>query len=441
MGAGRKKRIGRWFIIQSDRKALRNLALWGIKLKRIQVVFYCFVLAVVTVFGIGGIKVLQSAYRNEIRTVQSIAGKVISEYPETENVFTEALRDMERESADVGVDILARYGYDEDEKIRQNPSYSHTLHLFLALLSVFLLFSLFGMFLYFHILEKRKHKQEDEILRILEKCIAGDYSFLEEEDALQKFYNPLFTDMLMKFGRKLKLKTEWLEEEHDNTKMLATDISHQLKTPISALKVCFPLCMEAESEEEREEFITRCMLQMEKLEMLAAALGNLSHLETHIIKLRPEEAAFIDILTKSVNAVYEKALKKQITIENVTENTEEVERLRLYIDAKWTVEAVANVLDNAIKYSPCGSSILIRVQKLYSFVRVEIEDQGIGIPKEERNQIFRRFYRGNNDYVNKQEGVGVGLYLARKLLEDEGGSIFVRPAKEQGSIFVLQLPL
>lgn len=108
---------------------------------------------------------------------------------------------------------------------------------------------------------------------------------------------------------------------------------------------------------------------------------------------------------------------------------------------KWTVEAIANILDNAIKYSQCGSDIQIRAQKLYSFVRVEIEDKGIGIPKEEQNKIFTRFYRGNNDIVKNQEGSGIGLYLSRSILEEQGGTVSVRSSLGKGSIFVIQLPL
>ena len=126
---------------------------------------------------------------------------------------------------------------------------------------------------------------------------------------------------------------------------------------------------------------------------------------------------------------------------NIEIVTSEFEDIPLYLDLKWTVEAIANILDNAIKYSQCGSDIQIRVQKLYSFVRVEIEDKGIGIPKEEQNKIFTRFYRGNNDIVKNQEGSGIGLYLSRSILEEQGGTVSVRSCLGKGSIFVIQLPL
>lgn len=385
--------------------------------------------------------VIRSAYVNEIHTVQNLAGKVIAQYPETESAFLEALGDRDRENADAGAGILSHYGYDETERIKENKSYAHVVIELFCVLGAFYLLILIYIHIYLGRTDRRRQRQENQVLSILENIWAGDYRFMEDEALSEKLDNPLFSDTLIKIGKNLKMKTEYLREEQDNTKMLVTDISHQLKTPLSALKVCFPLCMEAENAAEREEFRERCSMQMDKLEVLAAALVHISHLETHIIRLHPEKEFLIDILTESVNMVYEKAMEKQITIENVSGQTDETEDICVCADKKWTVEAVANVLDNAVKYSPAGGSIKLRVQKLYSFIRIEIEDNGIGIPKEERNQIFRRFYRGGNDVVRKSEGVGVGLYLSRKILEDEGGSIFVRPAKEKGSIFVLQLPI
>ena len=155
-----------------------------------------------------------------------------------------------------------------------------------------------------------------------------------------------------------------------------------------------------------------------------------------MITLNPEKTALTDILVGAVNTVYHKASGKNIEI--VTEDFEDV---KVNVDRKWTVEALANILDNGIKYSPAGSTISIRVNKLFSFVRIEIQDQGIGIPREERNRIFSRFYRGSDETVKKQEGSGVGLYLTRRILEDQRGTVSVRSSAGEGSTFAVQLPL
>lgn len=105
------------------------------------------------------------------------------------------------------------------------------------------------------------------------------------------------------------------------------------------------------------------------------------------------------------------------------------------------IEAISNIIDNAVKYSPENSSIYINVEKLFSFVRIEIKDNGIGILRNEQNKIFKRFYRGNDPVVKNLDGTGVGLYLSRRILEEEGGTVSVKSNNSRGSIFIIQLPL
>ncbi len=110
-------------------------------------------------------------------------------------------------------------------------------------------------------------------------------------------------------------------------------------------------------------------------------------------------------------------------------------------DKRWLGEAVINVLDNAVKYSPCGSKIFIRLQKRNDLVRMEIEDQGIGIPQNEYHKIFQRFYRGSSKEVMEKSGTGIGLFLSREIIEKHAGTIMVTSGKKKkGSTFVIQLP-
>lgn len=175
------------------------------------------------------------------------------------------------------------------------------------------------------------------------------------------------------------------------------------------------------------------------------ALINISRLETSMITLHQDKTSLSDILLDAVNTVYIKALQKEIVIEVINLSEEQGEDsstfLALSLDRKWTAEALSNILDNAIKYSPNGSTITVRLNKLYSHIRIEIEDAGIGIPKNEYNKIFQRFYRGLHPKVQQSEGSGVGLYLSRRIIEEQGGTITVKSASRQGTVFVIQLPL
>ena len=138
----------------------------------------------------------------------------------------------------------------------------------------------------------------------------------------------------------------------------------------------------------------------------------------------------------AVNTVIMKAVDKNIEI------SADMKDCMTKHDFRWTQEAVINVLDNAVKYSMPGSRIEIHLNQLTSYVMLEISDQGIGISSKEKNKIFQRFYRGEQAKEMERDGAGVGLYLARQILEQQGGTICVKEQScKTGSCFCMMLPL
>lgn len=397
--------------------------------------------AILTIFftlflGFFGIRSIRAAYRQEIRSVTNLAGAVLSEYPESKQTVLSAIQDNSLTTWQEGYDILTRYGYDDERNVNENAFYQQSFHSYMTVLIIFLLLMLGLERCFFLGIAKKQKRQEATLLEIVDHYFSENYQFISDSTLQEKLGNPVLTELLIRLGENLQQKTEYLSEERDNTKTLVTDISHQLKTPVSALKTCFSMYLEADTPEEKEEFLNRSQLQMDKLEALISSLIQISRLETSLITLNQEPVTLTDLLLGAVNSIYHKASAKEISIE-----TDDFDDMALKLDRKWTTEALVNILDNAVKYSPVGSCILIRVQPLFSFVRIEFEDEGIGISPEERNHIFHRFYRGSKEEVRKTEGTGVGLYLTRKILEDQGGTVTVHPAARHGSIFVVQLPL
>lgn len=161
-----------------------------------------------------------------------------------------------------------------------------------------------------------------------------------------------------------------------------------------------------------------------------------------MIELKLTKGRAFDVLLEAINRIWEKARKKEIEIEMDAEDG--LEEILILRDPKWLCESLINVLDNAVKYSPVGSTVTIRAATTVSFLRLEVKDEGIGIPRENYHKVFQRFYRGEAPLVQKEEGSGVGLYLARKIIEGHNGTISLdarRMTKEPGSVFVIQLPL
>ena len=406
---------------------------------------YSLILAASILFilltGFLGISLLNAQYTRELQRLGNIAGTILTEYPSAEAALLSAIQDAPGNHLGEGFAILEKYGYRDNLLMSANPYYRSLLGKFISfLVLVFFLYFVLVTLCFLH-LSKNHREQETQLHALIDRYLSEDYSYLTEQTDSAPLFNESFTDTLFKLGNKLMMKTQALAQERDHTKTLVTDISHQLKTPISALKSCFSMYMEADTETERTDFLERCALQLNKLESLATALVNISRLETSLITLYPEETLLSDMLTNAVNTIYEKALQKNITIEVNDSDGENATSLSLLLDKKWTSEAIANILDNAVKYSPSGSMVTLRLHRLYSYVRIEIEDAGIGIPKAEYNQIFQRFYRGSHPSVKQSEGSGVGLYLSRRIIEEQGGTVMVKPAVKQGSVFIVQLPL
>lgn len=223
-------------------------------------------------------------------------------------------------------------------------------------------------------------------------------------------------------------------EEKRNIKALVSDISHQTKTPIANIKMYLELLQDEEVLSIRgREFLQKLQAQTQKLDFLLQSMVKLSRLETGIIEIHQKNSSLYETLGHAVEAIVPKAEAKQIRL-----YVDCAETIQVVHDQKWTEEAMFNLLDNAVKYTGEGGSIRILAAVQEIFTKISILDSGKGIPLERQAEIFTRFYREPEVYG--QEGVGIGLYLARKIITLQGGYIEVRSQPGQGSEFRVFLP-
>ncbi len=221
-------------------------------------------------------------------------------------------------------------------------------------------------------------------------------------------------------------------QEKDRIKSLIADISHQTKTPIANLMLYSELLQEEELSPEAEEYASTLHGQAEKLRFLIDTLVKLSRLENGIIALHPENNVIEPVLRQVQHEFELKAAEKGLSLNVASSDAEAC------FDSKWTAEALCNLVDNAIKYTEKGG-VTISVTPYELFLRVDVSDTGSGISEEEQARIFSRFYRGDTNA--RQEGVGIGLYLAREILHTEGGYIKVSSEVGKGSVFSVFLPV
>lgn len=229
-----------------------------------------------------------------------------------------------------------------------------------------------------------------------------------------------------------KLSYQKTEQEREKLKELVSDISHQTKTPLSNILLYTQLLQEQSLDAQSQSLADEIRTQAEKLEFLIQSLVKTSRLETGTFQLSPCESDIDGMIRSAIEQVAPKADSKQIQIDYTHE------RYTASFDSKWTQEALFNILDNAVKYSPECTRITVSVKAFEMFVCISVADQGIGISEEELPRIFGRFYRGQN--VREQNGVGIGLYLSRRIIEEQGGYITAEPAPGQGSVFKVFLP-
>ena len=276
-------------------------------------------------------------------------------------------------------------------------------------------------------------KRMDDILEDFQKS-------MEEEGRDISFYPDVLetresriVSQLQRILANARFKQDQAVDEKDQVMRLISDLSHQLKTPLANIIMNTELLRDPSLEEEcREEFLAHTKSQADKMKWLMANLLKASRLENGMIRFEAGYTGIKETIAKAVSSVFAQASSKKIEL-----ITEEFPDVNLYHNPKWTAEAMSNILENAIKYSPENSSIKITLDRLDIYTKITVSDEGIGIPKSEFNLIFQRFYRGKE--VEQQEGSGLGLYLAQLILQCEKGYITVSSKAGAGSSFSLFL--
>lgn len=209
---------------------------------------------------------------------------------------------------------------------------------------------------------------------------------------------------------------------------LVSDISHQVKTPIANLMMFTDILERRKlSEEKRAEFLAAMGTQVSKLDFLMQSLIKMSRLETGTFALHMENGRLHETIARAVSTVWAKAEQKNIAID-----VDCSERTCVRHDAKWTAEAIGNLLDNAVKYTPEGGAVRVSVRPWQFFTRIDVSDTGMGIAAEHYHDVFKRFYRGQE--AASAEGVGLGLYLARGIITRQKGYVSIKSEVGKGTV-------
>ena len=295
------------------------------------------------------------------------------------------------------------------------------------------------------IYRKREKKLKISILQMLEEASSGSFQDKRfDETSVSEVENRMWN-----YLENRQTAMERIERDRQRMQSQISDIAHQAVLPVSNIVLYTQLLEEnlsngftgtkineienvqltkAEVSEIISE-ITAIRDEIGTLDFLIQSLVKLSRMENGIINLNAEKQQIKPMLDLVKQQFAIKAKNKGIDF--LIEDTEET----AVFDRKWTLEAVANIVDNAVKYTQEGGKISIHTEALPSLVRIDIADTGIGIREEEQGAVFSRFYRSVE--TSNSRGVGIGLYIAREVMRAQNGYIRLRSEYGSGSTFSL----
>lgn len=290
-------------------------------------------------------------------------------------------------------------------------------------------FVLAGLWIWFW--QRQIYTFADEICDMLDALISGRQPEVErpyEDSVTAKVQGKLLQYYdIMNEGKVQSQRDKQTIQE------LVSDISHQVKTPIANIQMFTGILQQHQlTEEKRAEFLGIMASQINKLDFLMQSLIKMSRLETGTFVLHMEEAPLDKTIAQAISTVWAKADQKNIRL-----SVDCAQSVTVRHDPKWTAEALGNILDNGVKYTPDGGSISVSVRPWQFYTRIDISDTGMGIPAEHYNDIFQRFYRTQE--AASQEGVGLGLYLANGIIMRQKGYISVKSNYGEGTTFSVYL--
>lgn len=296
----------------------------------------------------------------------------------------------------------------------------------LTLLGIFSICLLLVFILYNH----KKDKKLVEITNYIEQINQGNYSLdIDDntEDELSILKNEIYKTTIM-----LKEVAENARNQELSLKNSLEDISHQLKTPLTSIMIMLDNMIDNPKmdKQTREEFIKNCKKEITNIHFLVQSLLKLSKFDANTIQYHNQTVLVKELMQEAVNKVAVLCDLKNVNVQVQGNDTDTI-----YCDNRWQVEAIANLLKNAVEYSENAGKIEVRYTKNKLYTQIEIKDYGKGIDSSDLPHIFERFYKGLNA---SKDSVGIGLALAKKIIEKNSGNILVESELGKGTTFVIR---
>lgn len=363
--------------------------------------------------------------------IAEIIGTIIRENPEidTRTIIKTLNSKQDTEEYQKGQEELKKYGININEAnsiIAVQNQMKQNLVLNILLIIVF---SILWMAVIFVYLRKRDRKI-NQITQYINQIKNRKYDLdinENSEDELSNLKNELYKITIM-----LKEESEISKKDKDNLKMSVEDISHQLKTPLTSITIMLDNLKDNPNMDEntKQKFIFEISKQIDWINWLVISMLKLSKLDANVVQFYEEKIN----LKKFIEEII-KNLEIPIEIKNQQIIIEGNESASFVGDYKWQQEAVTNIIKNCIEHNKENGKIYIKYEENTLFTKITIRDEGEGMTKEDLKHIFERFYKGQNSSENS---VGIGLALAKNIIEKNNGMISCKSELDKGTEFVIK---
>ena len=359
-------------------------------------------------------------------TVSNLIDEIMEKYPETDE--QELIRIISSENQEQKDEVLSKYGYTNNiSYIKElENSMNTSLKINIAIIVVLGVIAIIVALIY----TSKRDKSLREINKYLDKVNNGNYELkIEEngEDEISRLRNELYKTTIL-----LRESAENSEKEKTNLSNSLADISHQLKTPLTSIRIMLDNIEENPNMDEktRNEFIEEISRQIDWISSLVVSLLKLAKFDAGSIVMQDKDINVKKLIDNVINN-----LAIMIDIKNIKIDEKIDEDVILRADYNWQLEALTNIIKNCIEHSKEDSSIKIEVENNSIFVKIKITDEGEGISKEDISHIFERFYKSKQASENS---IGIGLSLAKTIIEKENGYIKVDSELGKGTTFEIK---
>lgn len=361
-----------------------------------------------------------------IENNQAIIGQIISQRPEVEEEIIDIItQGNSKENINLGKEILAKYNYGNNLSLTNEPiikeSMSKIFIIFLILICFVLIVSLILAILYFRKIYKDIKDMTDYVYN------SSEGRNFDMKNRNQEGQIGLLKTELIKMINILKEKVELLNNEKIFLNEVISDISHQLKTPMTSLIILNDLMYEDLPKETKIEFLDKIKSQLNRMEWLIKSMLKLSKVEAKVIDFEKKEVKVSELIKKSISPSL-----ISMEIKNIELTVNGDENISYIGDINWSCEAFVNIIKNCIEHTDTNGKINISYEENPLYCEVVIKDSGEGIDKKDLPHIFKRFYKGKS---SKDDSVGIGLAMAKSIIESQNGYIYVKSEKNKGSEF------